>query len=115
VSPNAAIWWTVLAAAVVVFVCIVVQVVRTLLALRHIADRVSAYAELPVVAAMNRAETNAARIDAAVAQIDPLLVRARTAVEVIKRGPLPREVVVAYGRVRAEIAAFRAVAPRLRR
>lgn len=113
-STNAAIWWTVLALALVILFCVALQLARILGALRRIGNRVEAYADLPIVVALGRTETNVSRIDAAVAEIDPLLVRARAAFEVIKRGPLPREVVAAYARVRAEIAAFRAVAPRRR-
>ncbi len=113
-SATAAIWWASLAAVLVVLGCILLQAARITGLLRHIDRRVGAYAELPVVAALARAEADAARIEAAVAQVEPLIARAQAAVEIIKRGPLPREVVVAFGRVRSEIAAFRAVAPRWR-
>ena len=114
-SATAAVWWASLAAFIVVLGLIGLQLARIWRELGRIERRLTGYAELPIVAALVRAEASAARIEAAVAQIEPLAARARAAVEVIKRGPLPREVVVAYVRVRAEIAAFRAVAPRRRR
>jgi hypothetical protein len=68
-----------------------------------------------VVAAIVRAEAASDRLEAAAAQIEPLTLRAQTAIEAIRRGPLPREIVVAYARVRAEIAAFRAMTSPRRR
>jgi hypothetical protein len=115
VSTTAAVWWASLAASVVVLVLIGLQLARTARALGRIERRIAGYGELPVIAALARAEASAARIEAAIAQIEPLAERARAAAEVIERGPLPREVVVAYGRLRDEVAAFRAVAPPRRR
>ena len=114
-TATAAVWWTSLAGCVVVLVLIVVQLARMVRTLGRIERRISAYADLPVVAAMARAEAAAARLEAAAAQIEPLTLRALAAIEAIKRGPLPREVVVAYVRVRAEIAAFRAMTSPRRR
>lgn len=113
-SVTAAVWWASLAAFLIVLVLIGIQLARIARELVRIERRLSGYAGLPIVAALARAESSGARIEAAVAQVEPLEARARTAVEVIKRGPLPREIVLAYVRVRAEIAAFRAVAPRRR-
>ncbi len=114
-SVTAAVWWASLACLIVVLVLIGVQVARIMRELGRIERRIAGYAGLPVVAALARAEIAAARIEAAIAQVEPLSARARAAADVIKRGPLPRELVAAYVRVRAEIAAFRAVAPPRRR
>jgi hypothetical protein len=115
VSTTAAIWWASLAAFIIVLVLIGLQLSRVARELRRIERRIAGYADLPVVAAIARAEASGVRIEAAVAQIEPLVARGRAAVEAIKRGPLPREFVAAYARVRAEIAAFRAQAPPRRR
>jgi hypothetical protein len=115
VSATAAVWWASLAAVIVVLGLTGLQLARVGRELARIERRIAGYADLPIVAALVRAEASAARIEAAVAQIEPLAARARAAVEEIKRGPLPREVVVAYARVRAEIDAFRAVARPRRR
>jgi hypothetical protein len=115
VSATAAVWWASLAAFIVVLLLIGLQLARIAHELGRIERRITGYGGLPVVAALERAEASAARIEAAVAQIEPLKARARAAVEVIKRGPLPREIVAAYVRLRAEIAAFRAVARPRRR
>jgi hypothetical protein len=114
VSVTAAIWWGSLAAVVVVLVLIGLQLTRIVGQLGRIERRVIAYDDLPLVAALRRAETSGARIEAAVAQVEPLIARAASAVEIIKRGPLPPEVIVAYRRLRAEIAAFRLAFPRRR-
>jgi len=115
VSATAAVWWVTLAASIVILVLIVVQLARIAHELGRIERRINGYADLPVVAALVRAEASATRIEAAVARIEPLWARARAAVEVIKRGPLPREIVVAYARIRAEVVAFRAAASPRRR
>jgi hypothetical protein len=114
VSVTAAIWWACLAAVVVVLVLIGLQLARIVGQLGRIERRVAAYDELPLVAALRRAEISGARIEAAVAEVEPLIARAASAVEIIKRGPLPREVIVVYRRLRAEIAAFRLALPRRR-
>ena len=110
-SVTTAIWWAFLAAFLVVLVLIVMQLARIGRELVRIEHRITGYAELPVIAALMRAESSAMRIEAAAAQVEPLQARARMAVAVIKRGPLPPEIGIAYARVRAEIAAFHAVAP----
>ncbi|HZX68321.1 MAG TPA: hypothetical protein VFE70_05525 [Candidatus Elarobacter sp.] len=110
-TVSAAIWWTIGAAWLLVFIMIVLQLVRVARQLGRATRRVGDYADLPVVAAVDRGEANIARLEGAAGQIDPLLVRARAAAEVIKRGPFPPEIVGAYVRVRSELAAFRAAVP----
>jgi hypothetical protein len=112
VSVGAVIWWTIGAAWLLVFVMILLQLIRVARELVRAMNRVADYGVLPVVASIERSETDIARIEGAVAAIDPLVARARAAVSVIKRGPFPPEVVGAYARLRAQRAAFRAAAPR---
>jgi hypothetical protein len=112
VSVGAAIWWSIGAAWLLILIMILLQLIRMARELMRATERVADYGELPVVASIERCETDIARIEGAVAQIDPLVSRARTAVSVIKRGPFPPEIVGAYVRLRAELAAFRAAAPR---
>jgi len=111
VTVSAAIWWTIGTAWLLVFVMIVMQLVRIARRLLRATRRVGEYADLPVMAAVDRGQANIARLEGVAAQIDPLVVRTRSAVEVIKRGPFPAEIVDAYVRLRAELAAFRAAVP----
>lgn len=113
-SVGAAIWWTIGAAWLVVFVMVLLQLIRMARQLVRAIRRVADYDELPVVSSIERGGADIARIEGAAGQIDPLVARARAAVEVIKRGPFPPEIVGAYVRLRAELAAFRAAAPRRR-
>ena len=108
---SAVIWWTIVAAWLLVFVMIGLQLVRIARQLLRATRRVGDIADLPVMAAVDRGQANIARLEGVAAQIDPLVVRARSAVEVIKRGPFPPEIVDAYLRLRAELAAFRAAVP----
>jgi hypothetical protein len=112
VSVGAAIWWSIGAAWLLVLVMILLQLMRLARELVRATRRVAGYGELPVVSSIERSETDIARIERAVTAIDPLVARARTALSVIKRGPFPPEIVGAYVRLRAELAAFRAAAPR---
>jgi predicted TIM-barrel enzyme len=88
------------------------QALRAVRDLKRLASRVEALADLPVVTALERADAEGRRIEAAVAELPVLLERAKAAVVVIRRGPLPAELFVAIARVRAEIAAFRKFAGR---
>ncbi len=106
-SLTAAVWWTIGAAWLVVAVLIALQVIRLVRELVRALDRAAGYADLPVFAALERAEANAARIEAAVGQLDPLAARARSALATIKRGPFPPEVIAAYVWLRKELAAYR--------
>jgi hypothetical protein len=106
--PAAAIVWLVFAIAWVVVLALAAK--PALLAFREakrLRDRVGAYRQLPVVAALERCAEDARRLEGTASLIEPLLERAQAAIAVIRQGPLPPEVVSAYVRVRDEVAAFR--------
>ncbi len=111
-SPHALIWWAIAIALVVVLALAGAQIARALRELNRVQSRVEAYADLPVVKALARAEADARRLEAALAQIAPLAERAKVALAVIRRGPLPPELGAGIRRIRDEIAAFRSVARR---
>lgn len=98
--------WALLAAVVAVLLATAIVAVRIWRGIAAIAARVGAYGDLPVVAALRTAEVDGARIQAAVAAVDPLLTRAQIALATIRRGPLPPELFAAFARVRAEFGAF---------
>ena len=106
-SPYALIWWATLIAAAIVLVLTAAQALRAWREIERIGDRVAAYADLPVVAALERAAVDGRRIDTAIAELPALLERGQAAIAVIRKGPLPPELVGAIVRVRAEVAAFR--------
>jgi hypothetical protein len=109
VSVHAIVWIVTGVLLVIVLALAGVQVMRGVREGMRAKARVDAYGSLQVVAALREAETNAHRLEAALAQIDPLIARAQAALAVIRRGPFPLEVVGAYVRVRDEVAAFRRV------
>jgi len=88
------------------------QIVRAVRELRRLTARIEQYADLPVLRALERGEADVARIEAALAQVEPLVLRLRVALEVIRRGPVPAQFFAAVRRVRAEITAFRVSAAR---
>ena len=112
VSANAIVWWVTLVALVVVLALTAVQVTRAIRELTRLKDRVSAYADLPVFKALERAETDAQRLERAVGNVAPLLERAEVALATIRRGPVPPELLPAAKRVVAEIVALRHFASR---
>ncbi len=103
-----AIVWTLTAVGFVVLLALAGrQLLRALGDAKRAASRVSAYRDLPLVAALTRAQSDAVRLGASLEAVEPLLVRAQTATATIRRGPLPPDLVAAVVRVRDEIAAFR--------
>jgi hypothetical protein len=112
VSPYALVWWAILIALAIILVLSVAQALRAWREIERLGDRVAALADLSVVAALERAAVDGRRIDAAIGEMPALLERANAAVVVIRRGPLPVELVGAILRVRSEIAAFRKFAGR---
>ena len=106
------VWWVILAASVAIGALTIVQLVRAFREVKRLASRVDAFADLPVVKALDRAEADGRRIEAAADQLPVLIARAKIAVATIRRGPLPAELIDAIARVRAEIAAFRKFAAR---
>jgi len=111
-SAHAIVWWASLVALIVVLGLAGAQALRALRELKRAQARVAGFGELPVFAALARAETNAQRLQGAVEAIAPLVARAEAAVAVIRRGPVPPELVTAAKRIGTELAALRAVASR---
>jgi hypothetical protein len=112
VSPHELVWWATLVALAVVLALAAMQAARALREFKRVTARVEGYADLPVVKALERAERDGQRIVAALAQFDTLVARARLAIAVIGRGPIPPEIRRAVACVRAEIVAFRRFARR---
>lgn len=111
-TPHALVWWAILIALVVILVLAGAQAARALREIKRLNARIEGFAELPVAKALPRVEDDMRRIELAVDQVEPLIERARIAVAAIRRGPLPPGLIAGILRVRAEIAAFRAVARR---
>ncbi|HEY0381777.1 MAG TPA: hypothetical protein VGC72_06220 [Candidatus Elarobacter sp.] len=112
VSANAIVWWASFAALVLVLVLAGMQLMRALRELNRVKARVAGYAELPVLRSLARAEGDAERLMGSLEQVAPLLERAEAAIAVIKRGPVPPDVVPAAKRLAAELAALRAAVSR---
>jgi hypothetical protein len=100
-------WWTILAIAIVVAVAVLVLLGISARHLLRIKRRLDAYATLPIVAAVARARVNAARIESALAQVEPLVARAEHAVTQIGRGPIPPDVAAGLGVVTTELNELR--------
>jgi hypothetical protein len=111
-SPHALVWWAVLAALLVVLAMTGAQLLRALRELERAGDRAAAFADLPVLRKLQRAEDDVRRIEAAVDAVPGLVARAQAAVAAIRRGPIPPELPAAIRSVRAEIAAFKRFARR---
>ena len=109
--PVAAVWWTSLAVVIAALVAAGLQARRAVREVGRIQQRVEGYADLPVVASLAKAGTDAQRIAVAVEQIDPLVARARRAVSVIRAGPIPPDVVAAVVRIGVEVQNLRDFAP----
>ena len=111
-SLHALIWWTIAVALAVILVLAGAQAWRAFREIKRLGARIEALADLPVVSALERADADGRRIATAVAALSELLERAQAAVVVIRKGPLPVQLVAAVARLRAEIAAFRKFAAR---
>lgn|GEM_PF-2018452 len=106
-SAHALVWWVVLAAVVVVLALSVVQLAHAVGGLKQLGGRVEAYADLPVVAALGRAERDVQRLADALERVQPLTARAAAALEVIRRGPVPPEMKLAFRRTASGVALVR--------
>jgi len=111
-SANAIVSWAFVVAVVVVLALAGAQAMRALREVNRLKTRVAAYAELPLFAALERAETDAQRLGTAVEAVAPLLARAEAAVAIIRRGPVPPELVTAAKRLFAEVRGLRSFASR---
>jgi hypothetical protein len=111
-SANAIVWWATLVAVVAVIALAGAQAARALRELNRCKARVAGYGELPVVKALENVEVDVQRIESAVSGVAPLVERAEAAIAVIRRGPVPPELIAAAQRLRAEIGALRSLASR---
>jgi type III secretory pathway component EscU len=112
VSPDRIVWWVTIVALLVILALAGMRLARALRELKRITTRVDAYADLPLLKALERTERRRAALEPALAQIAPLVARAVVAVAVIRKGPVPPELVAAIRRIRGEVAAFRSFARR---
>jgi hypothetical protein len=111
-TPHALVWWVILIALVVILALAGAQAARALREMKRLNERIEGFADLPVARALPCAEANINRIEEAVAQVEPLVERAKIAIAAIRRGPLPPGLVAGIRRVIAEVAAFREAARR---
>ena len=111
-SPAALVLWTALVALLVVLALAGRAAAAALREIKRVSARVDDYADLPVVRAAERAQADAARIEAALDELPVLLARARMAAATICRGPIPPGVITAFLVVRRELVAFRRFARR---
>lgn len=111
-SAHAIVWLLIGVALVIVLALSGAQVARALREMHRLSGRVDAFADMPVLKKLDRAQSDFRRIEAAAAQATPLAERAQAAVTVIRRGPIPPELIDAVRFIRAEIAEFRRFARR---
>jgi hypothetical protein len=111
-SANAIVWWATFIALVIVLAFAGAQVVRALREFKRAQTRVAGFGGLPVMKALENVEGDVQRIQRAGDEIAPLVERAQTALAVIRRGPVPPELIAAVQRVRAEMVALRRFAAR---
>jgi hypothetical protein len=112
VTLRGLVVWATVVALVVLLALAVAQLVRALRELKRLLGRVEAFAAHPVVAALEKGEADLRRLEAALAQLEPLLDRALAAVAIIRKGPIPPELVSAGRRAGSGIAAVRALVRR---
>jgi hypothetical protein len=110
-TPVAALWWIALAAALGALVLAALQAVRATREVVRIKRRVDGFAALPVLVSLEKAGADAERIGASIEALERLVARARAAVEVIRRGPIPPDVVNAAVRIAVEVQNLREFAP----
>lgn len=110
-AATTIVWWVVLIALVVVLAFAAARVVRALREIMRIKRRVDGYTELPVFVALANAGANAERMTASFEEIPALLERAQRAAAVIRRGPIPPDVVAGVVRIGVEIQGLREVMP----
>ena len=111
-SVNAIVWWVILVALVVVLALAGAQAGRALRELNRVKARTAGYGELPVMRALAHVELDVRRIEGAAAEIAPLLERVQVALAIIRRGPIPPELIAAVRGLRASVVALRTFASR---
>jgi hypothetical protein len=107
ISVSAAAWWTTLGVVIVVAIIAGIFLVRAAREVLRIKRRVAAYGDLPIVGALAQAQADAVRLEAAIAQIEPLIARAEGALATLRRGPIPPDVAGSVAYVSAELREFR--------
>jgi hypothetical protein len=112
VSTHRLLWWAIAIVLIVLLALAVGQVLRAVRELKRLNARVGELGDLPVVKALERAEDDVRRIEAALPKLEPLVARAQVALATIRRGPIPPEIRTAFARLLAEVAAFRTFARR---
>jgi hypothetical protein len=112
VTLRGLVVWATVVALVVLLAVVVAQLLRALREMKRVLSRVAALAEHPVFAALEKGEADLRRLEAAVAQIEPLLARALVAIAIIRKGPIPPELIAAGRRAGSGIAAVRSLARR---
>jgi len=112
VSPDRIVWWVTIVALLVILALAGMQLARALRELKRVTTRLDELADLPMLKALERTERRVAGLEPAFAQLAPLLGRATVALAIIRKGPIPPEVIAAVLRIRSEVAAFRSFARR---
>lgn len=110
ISAPAVVWTITGIGFAVLLVLAALQVGRAVRDAKRLQRRLTAIAELPVIAAAARAERNARRLDAALTLVPPLVLRAQAALAAIRRGPVPPDAVIAFRRIAAALGALRTLA-----
>ena len=111
-SPDRIVWWVTIVALVVILAFAGLQLMRAVRELKRVTTRLDELADLPVLKALERTQRRLAALEPAFAQLAPLLGRATAALAIIRKGPIPPEMVAAVLRIRSELAEFRRFAPR---
>ena len=111
-SAHALVWWATFVTLVLVLALAGAQASHALRQLNRVKTRLAAFEELPVMKALANVEADVQRIEGAVGNVAPLVDRVHAAVAVIRKGPIPPELIAAVQRVRAEIVALRKFAAR---
>ena len=111
-SAQAIVWWVTFIALIAVLALAGAQAARALRELKRVKARVAAFNDLPVMKALAAVEADVQRIEGAAGSVAPLLDRVQTALAVIRKGPIPPELIAAALRLRAEIVALRRFAAR---
>lgn len=106
-AASAIVWLIFGIAVVVVLALAAKQALSAVREAQRLKRRAEEFRALPLFAALTRFEHDAPRLQAVATRAAPLIARALVAIAVIRRGPLPPEVIAAYRRVRLEIAALR--------
>ncbi|HYZ17446.1 MAG TPA: hypothetical protein VE591_13640 [Candidatus Acidoferrum sp.] len=105
-SPRAIVWLIIAIAVIVVLVLTAMQALRAAREAQRLKRRVKEFQKLPLLAALATFEQDASRLRTTTTRAEPLVARALVAIAVIRRGPVPPEVVAAYRRARTALSAL---------